>query len=456
MKIRQITALILVLLLCFAVGCGGSKTPDASSESKQPKAPADTGRTYIEGTRADVTGMPEVTLENDTVTIYCWSEYLPEYTEDWQAYRFTDYYGGKVEVIVSSGDYYENLYKLIAAGDIPDIVIGDAQSFPALIMKDLVQPWDEYVDFSDPIWEQTGSMQDIQKMTYDGKIYNITHKAHNLGVLFYNQRLISEAGLEEPMELQARGEWTWEKFREYLYETTADTNGDGITDVYGLVNTGDFLTAFFASTGDLYIEYENGTYTNNIKSTKIQDAANFIYGIGPNGDQLVDLGNATTEFLNGKAAFVYTNDYRGYIDYADLWQTDGIGIVPLPKYSGADEQYQASLTDHFWLMKGAKNPKGAALLVLAEQYDSVLNANPDAESPTEAAIAEWMGHGFTREAAEAVVAMQEMPTKILWTRNIPLPDGYVEFRAMDTPWITLADTVSGSVDQAIKDAMQPQ
>ena len=130
--------------------------------------------------------------------------------------------------------------------------------------------------------------------------------------------------------------------------------------------------------------------------------------------------------------------------------------MPLPKYSGADEQYQASLTDHFWLMKGAKNPKGAALLVLAEQYDSVLNANPDAESPTEAAIAEWMGHGFTRQAAEAVVAMQEMPTKILWTRNIPLPDGYVEFRAMDTPWITLADTVSGSVDQAIKDAMQPQ
>ena len=293
-------------------------------------------------------------------------------------------------------------------------------------------------------------------MTYDGKIYNITHKAHNLGVLFYNQRLISEAGLEEPMELQARGEWTWEKFREYLYETTADTNGDGVTDVYGLVNTGDFLTAFFASTGDLYIEYENGVYSNNIKSTKIQDAANFIYGIGPNGDQLVDLGNATTEFLNGKAAFVYTNDYRGYIDYADLWQTDGIGIVPLPKYSGADEQYQASLTDHFWLMKGAKNPKGAALLVLAEQYDSVLNADPDAESPTEAAIAQWMGHGFTREAAEAVVAMQEMPTKLLWTRNIPLPDGYVEFRAMDTPWLTLADTVSGSVDQAIKDAMQPQ
>ena len=149
MKIRQITALILVLLLCFAVGCGGSKDPEAPSESKQSEAPAETGRTYIEGTRADVTGMPEATLQDDTVTIYCWSEYLPEYTEDWQAYRFTDYYGGKVEVIVSSGDYYENLYKLIAAGDIPDIVIGDAQSFPALIMKDLVQPWDEYVDFSD-------------------------------------------------------------------------------------------------------------------------------------------------------------------------------------------------------------------------------------------------------------------------------------------------------------------
>lgn len=455
MKGKKILALVLAVLLCLtAVGCGGGEAQTNSGTGGS--VTGEGNRTYIEGTQIDVTGMPKLTLENKTVTIYCWSEYLPELEEAWEGYRFQDYYGGKVEVIVATGNYYENLYKLIAAGEIPDIVVGDATSFPTFIMKDLVQPWDPYVDFEDPVWEQTGAMTDIQKMTYNGQIYNITHKSHNLGVIFYNQRLISEAGLEDPMELQANGQWTWEKFREYLEETTMDTNGDGVTDVYGLVNTGDFLTAFFASTGDLYIEYENGTYTNNIKSQKIQDAANFVYGLGNNADQLMSLGDATSEFLNGKAAFVYTNDYRGYIDYAALWETDGIGIVPLPQYSGAEEQYQASLTDHFWLMKGAQNPEGAALLVLAEQYDALLNVDPNYATAEEAAVADWMSHGFTKEAAQAVVDISNMPTKILWTRNIPLSDGYVEYKAMDTPWTTLADTVSGSVDKAIEDAMTPE
>ncbi len=435
---------------------GGQKVQGESSENGEPQGGGEDNRqadrSYVEGTSIDVTGMPQAELAEKKVTVYCWGEYVPEKLYDWQGYRFQDYYGGEVEVILSTGDYYENLYKLIAAGEIPDIVIGEAKSFPAFLMKDLVQPWDDYVDFDNPVWQETGSLEDIDKMRYDGKVYNITAKSHNLGVMFYNQRLISEAGLEEPMELQKRGEWTWEKFREYLDATTMDTTGDGITDVYGIVNTGDFPLALFASTGELHIEYENNQFINNMKSQKIQDAANFLYEIGNNGSQLMSLGDPVSEFLNGKAAFVYTNDYRGYVDYAALWETDGIGIVPMPKYSGADGQYQASLTDNIWLMKGAKNPEGAALLVLAEQYDSLLNVDPQAESARQSQIDDWMEKGFSREAAEAVLDINDMPTKILWPRNIPIADGNVEYRAMDTPWTTLSDTVSGSVDKAILDA----
>lgn len=453
-KRTKIMAFMLAVMLCMVTGCQGKDGKDSNKGGKGTTANKE-GHTYIEGTSIDVTGMPKVELKNKKVTIYCWGDYVPEFEEAWEGYRFRDYYGGEVEVIYSTGDYYQNLYNLINGGVIPDIVIGEAKSFPTFIMKDLVQPWDEYVDFDNPVWEETGAMEDIKKMMYEGKIYNLTNRSHNLGVMFYNQRIISEAGLEEPMELQEHGEWTWDKFREYLEATTMDTNGDGVTDVYGIVNTGDFPTALFASTGDLHIEYQNGTYVNNVKSQKIQDAANFLYDIGNNGKQLMSLGDATSEFVNGQAAFVYTNDYRGYEDYAALWDTDGIGVVPLPQYSGAKEQYQASLTDHMWLMKGAQNPEGAALLVLAEQYDSLLNVNPDAESKEDDQTAKWVSKGFSKEAAKSVVAIQNMPTKILWSRNIMLTDGNVEYRAMDTPWTTLADTVSGSIDKAISDAMTP-
>jgi len=416
----------------------------AESGGEDPYLGAQIARAIVEG------------FQGEELGIYCWGEYVPEYTTDWQGFRFIDYYGGEVEVILSTGDYYENLYKLIAAGEIPDIVVGEAKSFPRFIMKDLAQPWDNYIDFDEPVWQETGSKEDIDKMRYDGHVYNLTNRAHNLGVMFYNQRLISEAGLEEPAELQKRGEWTWEKFEEYLDATTMDTTGDGVTDVYGMVNTGDFPTALFASTGELHIQYENGAFVNNMKSQKIQDAANFLYGIGNNGAQYMSLGDPVAEFLNGKAAFVYTNDYRGYVDYASLWETDGIGIVPMPKYSGSDEQYQASLTDHLWLMKGAQNPEGAALMVLAEQYDRLLNVDPKSESSEASQIADFVSRGFTQEAAEAVIEINKMPTQILWSRNITMSDGNVEYRAMDTPWLTLVDTVIGSVDKAIQDATTPE
>ena len=448
---RIVTAALAVAMLA---GCGGQPA-STSGVSGAQNVQTEGDRTYINGT-LDVTGMPDVELENKKVTIYCWGEYVPEYENDWEGFRFEDYYGGEVEVIVSNGDYYENLYKLVAAGEIPDIVVGEATSFPSMIMRDLVQPWDEYLDYDDPVWDETGARDSIEEMRWNGSIYNMTARSHNLGVMFYNKRIVESTGLEDPAELQARGEWTWDTFRQYLEETTLDTNGDGVTDIYGIVNTGDFPIALFCSTGETHIEYTDGQFINNLKSPKVQDAANFLYDIGNNGDKLMLLGDPVADFLAGKAAFVYTNDYRGYIDYADLWETDGLGVVPMPTYPNGDgTQYQAALNDNLWLMKGAKNPEGAALMVLCERYDSLLNMDPEADSARQTQINSWIDHGFTEEAAEAVVDLQELPVKVIWSRSITMPEGNLEYRAMDEPWTTLAESMEGAVDQAIANATTP-
>lgn len=448
---RIVTAALAVAMLA---GCGGQPASTSGASGAQG-VQTDGDRTYINGT-LDVTGMPDVELENKKVTIYCWGEYVPEYENDWEGFRFEDYYGGEVEVIVSNGDYYENLYKLVAAGEIPDIVVGEATSFPSMIMRDLVQPWDEYLDYDDPVWDETGARDSIEEMRWNGSIYNMTARSHNLGVMFYNKRIVESTGLEDPAELQARGEWTWDTFRQYLEETTLDTNGDGVTDIYGIVNTGDFPIALFCSTGETHIEYTDGQFINNLKSPKVQDAANFLYDIGNNGDKLMLLGDPVADFLAGKAAFVYTNDYRGYIDYADLWETDGLGVVPMPTYPNGDgTQYQAALNDNLWLMKGAQNPEGAALMVLCERYDSLLNMDPEAGSARQTQINSWLDHGFTEEAAEAVVDLQELPVKVIWSRSITMPEGNLEYRAMDEPWTTLAESMEGAVDQAIANATTP-
>lgn len=59
--------------------------------------------------------------------------------------------------------------------------------------------------------------------------------------LAFNLQMLQDYNLEDPRELYAKGEWTWDKFREYATVLTQDTDGDGNTDQYG-------YCGFFAET----------------------------------------------------------------------------------------------------------------------------------------------------------------------------------------------------------------
>ena len=404
----------------------------------------------------DMTGMPEHELADKDVVVYSWMDYVQDPGNDWEGFRFEDYYGGNVETVIATGDYYENLYRMISAGDIPDAAVAEATSFPAMIMRGLVQPWDEYIDFSDSIWEETDALDEIEAMRWsDGHIYNISGNSHVLGVMFYNKRLIEDAGLDDPAELQAEGKWTWDEFFYYLEELTQDVDGDGVTDIYGMVNTGDFPIAVFCSTGETPIEYKDGVFYNNLSSQTQKDAGDFLYKLMNSNPRVISTGDPVSIFQQGRAAFVYTNDYRGYIDYASLWETDGLGIVPFPAYKEGYPQYQAALVDYLYLMKGAQNPEGAALMAMAQRYDVKLNVAPGAADADETMKLDFIEHGFTEEAAQMIVDINNMPHKIIWSRSITIPNGNLEYRAMVTPWTTLRDSMSGAVDSAIKSATTP-
>lgn len=51
--------------------------------------------------------------------------------------------------------------------------------------------------------------------------------------LGFNVQMLQDNNLEDPRDLYARGEWTWDKFNEYCKVLTQDTDGDGQTDQYG-------------------------------------------------------------------------------------------------------------------------------------------------------------------------------------------------------------------------------
>lgn len=91
--------------------------------------------------------------------------------------------------------------------------------------------------------------------------------------LAFNLQMIQEANLEDPRDLAARGEWTWDKFREYCRTLTRDLDGDGVTDVYGYgAWIGDNLPYWYMSNGTNLA----ATPTENLSSSEMGETLKFL------------------------------------------------------------------------------------------------------------------------------------------------------------------------------------
>ena len=102
---------------------------------------------------------------------------------------------------------------------------------------------------------------------------NVNNLVANTYPLSFNLQMIEEANLEDPRDLVERGEWTWDKFVEYCVALTKDTDGDGITDVYGFGGwPTDYLTNLLMSNGT----YIASNATENMSSAEVAEVLQFM------------------------------------------------------------------------------------------------------------------------------------------------------------------------------------
>jgi hypothetical protein len=124
-------------------------------------------------------------------------------------------------------------------------------------------------------------------------------------MLAFNKQMLDEAGLEDPNELYARGEWTWDKWREYLLALTQDTDGDGVTDVYGYGSRYDFLLYNLLMSNGTTIASSD---TENLSSPEVTEVLDFIYNLY-NVDHVANPWNADDWdynqncYMDGRVAF---------------------------------------------------------------------------------------------------------------------------------------------------------
>ena len=144
-------------------------------------------------------------------------------------------YGLQAETIITPWeDLTVRLATLVLSDSAPDAAMfrSDGYDYPNYIVNSLVQPVDPYLDMSHPLFSAC-------KQYYDDTVWGDSHYLLVSGYgsstcMFYNTKLIEDAGLESPWELYQRNEWDWDKMREYALKLTEDSDRDGVPEVYGI------------------------------------------------------------------------------------------------------------------------------------------------------------------------------------------------------------------------------
>lgn len=142
--------------------------------------------------------------------------------------HFEKVYGIEVEtILVPEVDFYEKLTIMLATDTAPDVCWVYDDSFEVYLQAGMLADLtalanDETFDYNDIV--------EAQRISYskDGVPYAMPFSAPPQ-VLFYNKTLLDAAGLESPNELYAKGEWTSDKFYEYVLKLNNPESG-----VYGV------------------------------------------------------------------------------------------------------------------------------------------------------------------------------------------------------------------------------
>lgn len=104
---------------------------------------------------------------------------------------------------------------------------------PTFMSQGLIYPISDYIDFdADPILSDPFVKNTV---TYRGKQWGIFSAAPlTVQSIVYNLDIRDRDGLQDPMELDMNGQWTWDACIDVLKDATHDYDGDGVIDQWGM------------------------------------------------------------------------------------------------------------------------------------------------------------------------------------------------------------------------------
>lgn len=232
--------------------------------------------------------------------------------------------------VPSPRDYRTRLTTEYAAGTPPDISLMNYRRFGAFAAKDLLEPLTSYLAQSDLIQAGDFFPIAIDSFTWDGEIMCLPQNISSL-VVYYNQDLFDAASLPYPAD-----GWTWETFVDTAVALTRDTDGDGVTDQYGLgAEPSLFRLAPFIWQNNGYLVDDNNNPTAlHTTVAPSQQALDWFVALQTEHHVVPDRVAETAQdsesrFVAGTTA-MYLNSRRGTPTYREI-EAFTWDVAPLPR-----------------------------------------------------------------------------------------------------------------------------
>jgi ABC-type glycerol-3-phosphate transport system substrate-binding protein len=271
--------------------------------------------------------------------------------------------------------YIQQAASKMASGKSYDILELEGHRFPSMVITNLCEPLENTITTADLINKSNvaaGGFSEDLSMAFSWKnhMYGVVGTTGYYGLnpvlLWYNKKLVKEAGAKDPRTLYNTGKWDYAAFTD-LGTTLKKSN-------VWLCGRTLFKESFVASNGGWKVKNASGSTPAkaNMLDPKVTNAYKYERTLTLGNNPVVNL-NDTTEidsFFQGKSA-MYSSAPYNYSANASIAQNvvasnafskslDNLGVVPLPK--GPDNtNYAKPVTWLYALAAGKGSDKRVAV-----------------------------------------------------------------------------------------------
>ena len=271
----------------------------------------------------------------------------------------------------------------------------------------------ECFDFSESKWNAAV----IDQMTQGEHIYGMASGKPEWRVgVFWNKRLFEDAGLDPdlPYDLQASGEWTWEKFEDLCAKLTRDTNSDGIPDTYAMASFSiDLFKALVACNNAEFIGRDaDGKYYNATNTPEFLEAMQFGVKLIENKYEMPAPEDSEWDwfipaFHDAKVAMTFAEEHKVSF-WADM--DDDFGYVMAP--AGPKGQSTTVFADNVVVMPVCMDTETANKIAFA--YNLYTNPTPGYEADDDWKTTVYENFRDERAVDETLTLMYEEGRGVVW------------------------------------------